>query len=123
MSRSVAVWLAWLVCALSLVLCALGLVFLVLNRSHPGGPTYEFAFQGTVMVASCSSVGVLIASRRPAHPIGWLFSALGLSSGVQLFCGEYAIYALAVERGADRKSTRLNSSHANISYAVFCLIK
>src|SRR3712207_8422117 len=25
--------------------------------------------------------------------------------------------------GADRKSTRLNSSHANISYAVFCLTK
>src|SRR5258707_5673562 len=31
----------------------------------------------------------------------------------------------AGERGAlgDRKSTRLNSSHANISYAVFCLEK
>src|SRR3712207_8136866 len=33
----------------------------------------------------------------------------------------------AVERGIaqpqDRKSTRLNSSHANISYAVFCLKK
>src|SRR3712207_8711714 len=28
-------------------------------------------------------------------------------------------YALAGEE--DRKSTRLNSSHANISYAVFCL--
>src|SRR5438445_8221658 len=27
------------------------------------------------------------------------------------------------ERGRDRKSTRLNSSHANISYAVFCLKK
>src|SRR3712207_8613503 len=26
-------------------------------------------------------------------------------------------------RTADRKSTRLNSSHANISYAVFCLKK
>src|SRR3712207_8809199 len=25
--------------------------------------------------------------------------------------------------GSDRKSTRLNSSHANISYAVFCLKK
>src|SRR5258707_6359494 len=25
--------------------------------------------------------------------------------------------------GVDRKSTRLNSSHANISYAVFCLTK
>src|SRR3712207_7118453 len=28
-----------------------------------------------------------------------------------------------VERALDRKSTRLNSSHANISYAVFCLKK
>src|SRR3712207_6864401 len=27
------------------------------------------------------------------------------------------------ELGEDRKSTRLNSSHANISYAVFCLKK
>src|SRR6202008_5167527 len=27
------------------------------------------------------------------------------------------------EAGTDRKSTRLNSSHANISYAVFCLKK
>src|SRR3712207_8407770 len=31
---------------------------------------------------------------------------------------------IAAERGeGDRKSTRLNSSHANISYAVFCLKK
>src|SRR3712207_7740806 len=28
-----------------------------------------------------------------------------------------------LDRGGDRKSTRLNSSHANISYAVFCLKK
>src|SRR3712207_9242989 len=30
---------------------------------------------------------------------------------------------LAEEISRDRKSTRLNSSHANISYAVFCLKK
>src|SRR5438445_3116232 len=29
----------------------------------------------------------------------------------------------SVKVNADRKSTRLNSSHANISYAVFCLKK
>src|SRR3712207_8067542 len=29
----------------------------------------------------------------------------------------------ALGRRVDRKSTRLNSSHANISYAVFCLKK
>src|SRR3712207_7491347 len=36
------------------------------------------------------------------------------------------IVVATIERGADirdRKSTRLNSSHANISYAVFCLKK
>jgi hypothetical protein len=88
------------VCALSLVLTALGLVFLALNRSHSGTPVFEFAFRSTVIVASCSTVGVLIASRRPTHPIGWLFSALGLLSGVHLFCGEYAIYALVVEGGS-----------------------
>src|SRR3712207_8263826 len=31
--------------------------------------------------------------------------------------------ALLLHRPPDRKSTRLNSSHANISYAVFCLKK
>src|SRR3712207_7706065 len=31
--------------------------------------------------------------------------------------------AVGERPGIDRKSTRLNSSHANISYAVFCLKK
>src|SRR3712207_9590084 len=40
----------------------------------------------------------------------------------------YGIYVLEMGRPVrivdlDRKSTRLNSSHANISYAVFCLKK
>src|SRR3712207_7083128 len=33
------------------------------------------------------------------------------------------VVEVAGEDVADRKSTRLNSSHANISYAVFCLKK
>src|SRR3712207_8654387 len=32
-------------------------------------------------------------------------------------------YLAILPAAADRKSTRLNSSHANISYAVFCLKK
>src|SRR3712207_7807136 len=31
------------------------------------------------------------------------------------------VVAAHPDQGQDRKSTRLNSSHANISYAVFCL--
>src|SRR3712207_8586581 len=34
-----------------------------------------------------------------------------------------ALGAVLFEDAPDRKSTRLNSSHANISYAVFCLKK
>ncbi len=71
MSRRTSVRLAWSVCALSLVFAALGLLFLTLNRSHPGAPAFEFALQNMVMVAACSSVGVLIASRRLAgDPLG-----------------------------------------------------
>ena len=33
------------------------------------------------------------------------------------------LWILTTWRQQDRKSTRLNSSHANISYAVFCLKK
>src|SRR3712207_7120063 len=35
----------------------------------------------------------------------------------------YAVRAADESPELDRKSTRLNSSHANISYAVFCLKK
>src|SRR5205085_11632733 len=38
---------------------------------------------------------------------------------VQLWAGD----CTAAERTLDRKSTRLNSSHSQISYAVFCLKK
>src|SRR5690606_40244325 len=34
-----------------------------------------------------------------------------------------AVVGVATVSGADRKSTRLNSSHVKISYAVFCLKK
>src|SRR3712207_8151521 len=37
------------------------------------------------------------------------------------YCGPYELGEDTVIHHIDRKSTRLNSSHANISYAVFCL--
>src|SRR3712207_7147057 len=43
----------------------------------------------------------------------------GLVTGGELYRGRQGIAA----GFGDRKSTRLNSSHANISYAVFCLKK
>src|SRR3712207_7133348 len=45
---------------------------------------------------------------------------------VQVIVGSSEVYIVVevIDDGqGDRKSTRLNSSHANISYAVFCLKK
>src|SRR3712207_8952473 len=59
---------------------------------------------------------------------GWnltLFRSLMLyvtPSGVSYDCAASGT-TLLLMYGTDRKSTRLNSSHANISYAVFCLKK
>src|SRR5258707_7051074 len=60
----------------------------------------------------------------------WSLTVISLSLGVA--CGWYVagpvLHGQAPVPGPqapreDRKSTRLNSSHANISYAVFCLKK
>src|SRR3712207_7589571 len=50
------------------------------------------------------------ATRRPLHDRLCRLGGGPWDAGRTLSCG-------------DRKSTRLNSSHANISYAVFCLKK
>src|SRR3712207_9319692 len=66
--------------------------------------------------------------RSPPPPFGWSPSpccAWGGRSGWRLAV-RLEHLAGQIERPhhqQDRKSTRLNSSHANISYAVFCLKK
>src|SRR3712207_8979222 len=63
------------------------------SLQHIAGP-YDVAMDGTTVP------GNLLQGRIPTRS------------------GEVAMYFVE-----DRKSTRLNSSHANISYAVFCLKK
>src|SRR3712207_7565440 len=49
---------------------------------------------------------------------------MGRDSDHELALGEVGRVGVAIDYLLeDRKSTRLNSSHANISYAVFCLKK
>src|SRR3712207_6863059 len=45
------------------------------------------------------------------------------SPALSALVGGSRVEILRLDVSADRKSTRLNSSHANISYAVFCLKK
>src|SRR5689334_24312078 len=46
-----------------------------------------------------------------------------LRSVSQMFSQTFILLAFSLMPLADRKSTRLNSSHSSISYAVFCLKK
>src|SRR5947209_14535626 len=66
---------------------------------------------------------------RPPRSTLFPYTTLFRSLDAALFILEYARSAFEYEvlqagdLDQDRKSTRLNSSHANISYAVFCLKK
>src|SRR3712207_8423235 len=57
--------------------------------------------------------------RRPAGPVRQRVHLPVLQAAGDAGGGDGG----AAAQGRDRKSTRLNSSHANISYAVFCLKK
>src|SRR3712207_7876535 len=102
------------------LVCCVFFFFLMIRR-----PPRSTLFPYTTLFRSALAVGPGVV--QDAVPVGVGEPALGRLGGVPLHLvlrGDRV--ELAVEdadvRG-DRKSTRLNSSHANISYAVFCLKK
>ena len=100
MSARAAAWLAWSLCVFSLMLTALSLSLLTLTLLHPGVPINYYWLETTVIAASYSAVGAVVAPRLPQSPIGWLFCAIGLSFAVVHFSAEYAIYALLARPGS-----------------------
>src|SRR2546430_2997215 len=63
--------------------------------------------------------------RRPPRSTLFPYTTLFRSQPSQPspFCGRVGFHISPFEACTDRKSTRLNSSHSQISYAVFCLKK
>src|SRR3712207_7704431 len=82
--------------------------YTTLFRSHPGHPAQLIR----------ALVRRLLQVLEPEHP-----AARRHLPDVWARGGEAGGGARFAEGPVDRKSTRLNSSHANISYAVFCLKK
>src|SRR5215212_2185352 len=97
MSIRAATYLAWALCALSLALTALSLLLLVLNLSHPNTHIYAPWLDNTVTTVFFSTVGALVASRRPENPVGWLLCLYGLVITISHFIAQYAIYALLAQ--------------------------
>jgi hypothetical protein len=82
------------------VLLAPTLLLFTLNLFNPEVEVYGIWVQGTFGGVIYPAIGLFLASRRPEHPIGWLFCAAGLVVGLDHFCGEYAIYALLAHPGS-----------------------
>src|SRR3712207_8421381 len=75
--------------------------------------TTLFRSQATELVGAAPTLEDVDADERHGGPSGGVSRITPLCQDIKT----------QPDAGSDRKSTRLNSSHANISYAVFCLKK
>src|SRR3712207_7692954 len=73
------------------------------------------------LIIHCVTDGDWTTSLRGVMDVFSEAKRKGKVRAVGVTCHSYEALEAAARR--DRKSTRLNSSHANISYAVFCLKK
>jgi hypothetical protein len=104
MSVRAATWLAWLLWALTIVLTALMGLFYLLSHSAWGevpdrAPPW-FAPLMALMLVSFSTVGAVIAARRPGNAVGWSLLAISLALGVAFVGQVYADYTLVAAPGS-----------------------
>ena len=109
MSRRAVSWLAWSTCALSVGMAVLGVLFVVVLSRSPHSIIIDQWLENVmvmvvfspllamVTVLSFSTMGAVIASRRPDNIIGWLFCTIGFVGGVRLLSTEYAAYSLVLQ--------------------------
>src|SRR3712207_8544137 len=84
--------------------------------------SFGLAFAGAIMLATLSIVLTDLSKDSPVLPAAAQQQVADrLEDDAQVMSTTQLEELLAGQ--PDRKSTRLNSSHANISYAVFCLKK
>ncbi len=104
MSARTATWLAWSLWALSVLLAALATLFyfLSISISLEGRDRPPLEFLPVLLIAFLvfSTVGALIASRRPENAVGWIFCAVGIFLGAAFLAQFYADYTLIVRPGA-----------------------
>ena len=94
--------LAWALAALTVLslVPALWLAELVWSTGwEPRGSDVTIAAVILVTV-STATVGALLASRRPRHPVGWLLLGIGLTLVVTLLVQSYVDYGLLARPGA-----------------------
>jgi hypothetical protein len=91
MSGRMAGWLAWSMWVLTVLAMALTLFLASLNE-----PVSSFLNTAvlSLLILAFSTVGALVASRRPENPIGWIFCFGALVWILGELALEYGVYAL-----------------------------
>jgi signal transduction histidine kinase len=121
-------WVAGGVAALSVALMAGALALVYVNRHRAPVDLTNWDFSdvfGQVADLAVPVVGLVLASRRPANRIGWLFLAAGLALGLSSFSSAYALHALVVTHGswpAGRAAGWLSNWVWVIPYAMLALV-
>ncbi len=90
-------WMLWALAMLALV-AAIWLHNLLVQAGRPGLMTLEPLL--VVAAVSAATVGAVVATRRPAHLVGWLLLAFGLFLGASGVAAGYGPYGLLVRPGA-----------------------
>ena len=93
-------WALWALILLGLPLAA----WLDHLLREAGQPMAAFLGLGSipelVAAVSAATVGALVASRRPQHPVGWLLLGLGLLVSLSGVAAGYALYGLVARPGS-----------------------
>src|SRR5271169_4112790 len=96
-------WVAGGIAAVSVALMAGGLALAYVNRHRVPADLTGWDFSdvfGQVANLAVPVVGFVLASRRPANRVGWLFLAAGLALGLSSFATAYALHALVAAPGS-----------------------
>jgi hypothetical protein len=87
-------WALWALTLLSLAVVA-WLDQLLRQAGYPELTMMQAAnLPLVVAVLSAATVGAVLASRRPAHPVGWLLLAVGPSEAITGLIGDYVHYGV-----------------------------
>jgi hypothetical protein len=85
-------WLPIALWAAMVLLTVAGDVIMLIYWLRSPGPKWADAPAISLNGLAFGTVGLLVAVRRRENPIGWLFLAGGVLSGVQVLTGEIAMY-------------------------------
>jgi hypothetical protein len=86
---------AWPLWGLAMLLAATATALQAANHG-----VHSELVPGVFFVFGFGTVGAVVAARRPSHPVGWLFVAVGLVSAVTVLSVEYAVRAIVTAPGS-----------------------